>query len=156
MFATSSARRPTENFSRATVPTLREFSPALNESALGGERIHLLRSTDRRSFHWPRRSRRRAFLEAAYDGFEFVAREFGLQGFIASATILGMSVHEIAEAVMELSETERLDLARRIVASVVAEQGSAAEVARAVQGIEDVLTGKVRGLSEAQFQRALR
>jgi len=56
---------------------------------------------------------------------------------------------------MELSETERLDLARPIVASVVAEQGSAAEVARAVKGIEDVLTGKVRGLSEAQFQRAL-
>jgi hypothetical protein len=67
----------------------------------------------------------------------------------------GMSVHEIAEAVMELSETDRLDLARRIVDSVVADQQSAVEVARAVQGIEDVLTGKVRGLNEAEFQRAL-
>jgi hypothetical protein len=66
-----------------------------------------------------------------------------------------MSVHEIAEAVMELSEADRLELARRIVDSVVAEQQSAAEVAKAVQGIEDVLTGKVRGLSEAEFQRAL-
>lgn len=66
-----------------------------------------------------------------------------------------MSVHEIAEAVMELSETDRLELARRIVDSVVAEQQSAGEVARAVQGIEDVLTGKVRGLNEAEFQRAL-
>jgi len=66
-----------------------------------------------------------------------------------------MSVHEIAEAVMELSETDRLELARRIVDSVVAERQSAVEVARAVQGIEDVLTGKVRGLSEAEFQRAL-
>jgi hypothetical protein len=66
-----------------------------------------------------------------------------------------MSVHEIAEAVMELSETDRLDLARRIVASVVGEQESADQVAKAVQGIEDVLTGKVRGLSEAEFQRAI-
>ena len=67
----------------------------------------------------------------------------------------GMSVHEIAEAVMQLSETDRLDLARRIVDSVVADQQSAGEVAKAVQGIEDVLTGKVRGLNEAEFQRAL-
>jgi hypothetical protein len=66
-----------------------------------------------------------------------------------------MSVHEIAEAVMELSETDRLELARRIVDSVVAERQNAVEVARAVQGIEDVLTGRVRGLSEAEFQRAL-
>jgi hypothetical protein len=67
-----------------------------------------------------------------------------------------MSMHEIAEAVMELPEMERLELARRIVASVVAEEESAAEVARAVQGIEDVLTGRVRGLTEAEFQSALR
>jgi hypothetical protein len=56
---------------------------------------------------------------------------------------------------MGLSETERLELARRIVDSVIAEQQSAGEIARAVEGIEDVLTGKVRGLSEAEFQRAL-
>ncbi len=67
-----------------------------------------------------------------------------------------MSVREIADAVMELSEMDRLDLARRIVASVVDEQEGADKVARAVQGIEDVLTGKVRGLSEDEFQRALR
>ena len=67
-----------------------------------------------------------------------------------------MSAHEIAEAVMELPEAERLDLARLIVASVSVEQDNAAEIAKAVQGIEDVLTGKVRGLSEAEFQRALR
>jgi hypothetical protein len=66
-----------------------------------------------------------------------------------------MSVNEIAETVLELPEAERLELARRLIASVVAEQESAAEVARAVQGIEDVLTGKVRGLTEAEFRRAL-
>jgi hypothetical protein len=57
---------------------------------------------------------------------------------------------------MELSETERLDLARLIIASVATEQENAAEISKVVQGIEDVLTGKIRGLSEAEFQRALR
>ena len=66
-----------------------------------------------------------------------------------------MSLHEIVEAVMELPETERLELARRIVSIVVAERGNAAEIEKAVRGIEDVLMGKVRGLSEAEFQRAL-
>jgi hypothetical protein len=67
-----------------------------------------------------------------------------------------MSVHEIAEAVMELSETDRLNLARRIVESVIEDQQTADQVARAVQGIEDVLRGKVRGLSEIEFQSALK
>lgn len=66
-----------------------------------------------------------------------------------------MSLHEIAEAVMELSEADRLELARRIVASVAADQENAAEVSKAVHGIEDVLTGKVRGLTEVEFRRAL-
>jgi hypothetical protein len=66
-----------------------------------------------------------------------------------------MSAHEIAEAVMELSETERLDLARLIIASVANEHDNAGEIAKAVQGIEDVLTGKVRALSQTGFQRAL-
>ncbi len=67
-----------------------------------------------------------------------------------------MSAHEIAEAVMELPETERLELARRIVASVVAEREKSGEIAEAVRGIEDVITGKVRGLSEDEFRAALR
>lgn len=66
-----------------------------------------------------------------------------------------MSVREIAEAVMDLSEGERLELACRIVDSVVSEQQNSARVSELVKGIEDVLTGKVRGLSEAEFRRAL-
>jgi len=66
-----------------------------------------------------------------------------------------MSAHEIAEAVMELSETERLDLARPIISSGATEHENAGENSKAVQGIEDVLTGKVRGLSQTEFQRAL-
>jgi hypothetical protein len=64
-----------------------------------------------------------------------------------------MTVHEIAAAIMELSEADRLELARRIVDSVAADQQNAAEIARAVEGIEDILTGKVVGLTEDEFQR---
>lgn len=66
-----------------------------------------------------------------------------------------MSAHEIAEAVMELSEAERLDLARLIIESVSVERDNAAEIANAVRGIQDLLTGKVSGLSEAEFEVAL-
>ena len=66
-----------------------------------------------------------------------------------------MSAHELAEAIMELPERERLDLARRIVESVAAERESAEKVMNAVQGIEDIITGKVRGLTEAEFRHAL-
>jgi len=67
-----------------------------------------------------------------------------------------MSTQDIAEAVMELPENERLELARRIVASIVAEHQSSEQVLQAVRGIEDVVTGKVRGLSEGEFRDALR
>jgi hypothetical protein len=69
---------------------------------------------------------------------------------------LHVSTQEIAEAVMELPETERLELARRIVASVVGEQECAGPIAQAVRGIEDVVTGEIRGLNEAEFRDALR
>ena len=57
---------------------------------------------------------------------------------------------------MALPQDERLALARRIVASVVAEQESSSQIDEAVRGIEDVMTGKVPGLSEAEFRDALR
>ena len=77
-------------------------------------------------------------------------------GLGLSTTVFIMSTQEIAEAVMELPEKDRLELARRIVASVIAEQEAAGAIGQAVQGIEDVVTGKVRGLSEAEFREALR
>ena len=67
-----------------------------------------------------------------------------------------MSTQDIAKTVMELPETERLELARRIVASVVVEQEISGKIAQAVQGIEDVVTGKVAGLSEVEFRNALK
>jgi hypothetical protein len=67
-----------------------------------------------------------------------------------------MSTQEIAEVVMELPEQDRLELARRIVAGIAAEQSIAGEIARAVGGIEDVIEGRVRGLSETEFRDALK
>lgn len=66
-----------------------------------------------------------------------------------------MSTPEITEAVMELPEKERLELARRIVATIAVEQEISGKIAQAVRGIEDVVTGKVAGLSEAEFRNAL-
>ena len=67
-----------------------------------------------------------------------------------------MSTQEITEVVMELPEADRLELARRIVAGIAAEREASAEIARAVGGIEDVVAGRVRGLSEAEFRDALK
>ena len=67
-----------------------------------------------------------------------------------------MSTQDLAEAVMELPEKERLELARRIVASLIAERESTEQITAAVRGIEDVVTGKVRGLTEDEFRDALK
>lgn len=75
---------------------------------------------------------------------------------LMEVTLWPVSAHEIAEAVMDLPETERLGLARRIVASVAVEREATEKITQAVRGIEDLLTGKVRGLSEEEFQNSLR
>jgi len=67
-----------------------------------------------------------------------------------------MSTQEIAEAVMALPERERLELARRIVASVASDEEVSTRIAEAVCGIEDIVTGKVVGLSESEFRDALK
>ncbi len=67
-----------------------------------------------------------------------------------------MSKQELTEAVMGLPEKDRLDLAREIIASVRSEREAMTKVEQAVEGIEDVLTGKVRGLNEEEFRDALR
>lgn len=67
-----------------------------------------------------------------------------------------MSAREIADAVMELPEKERLELARRIVAGIVDEREISKKIAAAVPGIEDIVTGKLAGLNEAEFRNALK
>lgn len=76
--------------------------------------------------------------------------------FRARIIFLYMSTEEIAEAVMALPEKERLELARRIVESVEAEHVVSDRIAEAVRGIEDIATGKLAGLSEAEFRDTFR
>ena len=67
-----------------------------------------------------------------------------------------MNMQELLEAVMRLPKEERLELVRRIVASITAEPNASSRVAEAIKGIENVVTGKVDGLSEAEFLEALK
>ena len=67
-----------------------------------------------------------------------------------------MSSEQITEAVMELPEKDRLELARRIIASIVAERETSDSIAKAVIGIEEVVKGKIRGLNEDEFRDALK
>ena len=66
-----------------------------------------------------------------------------------------MIPNQITESVLALPESDRLDLARRIVESVATERRISELVSDGVRRIEDVITGKVRGLSEEEHRRAL-
>lgn len=57
---------------------------------------------------------------------------------------------------MELPERERLEIARRLVESVVEDQKQSSEIAQAIRGLEDVVTGRVQGLTEEEFRDALK
>jgi hypothetical protein len=67
-----------------------------------------------------------------------------------------VSTQQINDAVMQLPENEQLDLARRIVASIVTERDASGTIAEAVQGIEDIVTGKLAALNETEFRNALK
>jgi hypothetical protein len=67
-----------------------------------------------------------------------------------------MTTEDIAQAVMDLPEKERLELARRIVNSLVMEEEISTKIEQAVGGIEDIVTGKLAGLTEAEFRSALK
>ena len=62
---------------------------------------------------------------------------------------------EMAKAVLELPAEERLELARRLVESVVYPATLSAAVAEGIRRIEDVASGRVKGFTESQFRAAL-
>jgi putative addiction module component (TIGR02574 family) len=66
-----------------------------------------------------------------------------------------MSAAELSSAALELPADERLDLARRLVESVVAPATLNVAVAEGVRRIEDIATGRTKGLTEEQFRAAL-
>ena len=67
-----------------------------------------------------------------------------------------MSATELSRAALELPPDERLELARRLVESVVTPASLDEAVAEGIRRIEDVASGRVPGLTEEQFRATLR
>ncbi len=56
---------------------------------------------------------------------------------------------------LELPPEERLDLARRLIESIVAPASLNETIAEGIRRIEDLATGRIRGLTEEEFLAAL-
>jgi putative addiction module component (TIGR02574 family) len=63
---------------------------------------------------------------------------------------------EITRTLLELPVEERLELARRLVESVVSPATLNEAVAEGIHRIEEVAAGRVTGLTEDEFRAALR
>lgn len=63
-----------------------------------------------------------------------------------------MLTAELARAAMELPTAERLELARRLVESVVQPVPLNEAVSEGIRRIEDVATGRVAGMTESQYR----
>jgi putative addiction module component (TIGR02574 family) len=66
-----------------------------------------------------------------------------------------MPTTDLSRAALELPPEERLELARRLVESVVEPAQFSAAVSEGIKRIEDVATGRVQGLTEEQYRAAL-
>lgn len=75
--------------------------------------------------------------------------------YIQSAVVFRMASENLSRWAFELPPEERLELARRLVESVVAPSSVDEAVAAGIRRIEDVITGRVRGLTEQEFRAAL-
>ena len=65
-----------------------------------------------------------------------------------------MSTIEIERSALELPIEERLQLARRLIESIGDGHTEQAAIDEGIRRIEDVASGKVRGLTEEEFRRA--
>jgi hypothetical protein len=67
-----------------------------------------------------------------------------------------MSSADLAQVALELPSEERLDLARRLVESVVAPAPLNEAIAEGMRRIEDLATGPIKGLTEKEFPGTLK
>ena len=67
-----------------------------------------------------------------------------------------MGSEDLARFAFELPPKERLDLARRLVESVVVPASVDQVVLEGVRRIEDLATGRIKGLTEDEFRAALK
>jgi putative addiction module component (TIGR02574 family) len=66
-----------------------------------------------------------------------------------------MVVTDVAKMAFELPPEERLELARRLVESVVTPDSLTGAIAEGIRRIEDIATGRVKGLTEEEYRKAL-
>jgi putative addiction module component (TIGR02574 family) len=62
---------------------------------------------------------------------------------------------DLSRIALELSPEDRLELARRLVESVVLPLPLNEAVAEGIRRIEDIATGRVEGLTEEQYRAAM-
>lgn len=67
-----------------------------------------------------------------------------------------MSSTELSRCALELPPEERLELARRLVESVVIPEPLSESVLEGVKRLEDMVAGRVEGLTEEEYQRAVK
>ena len=67
-----------------------------------------------------------------------------------------MGSAELARIALELPPEERLELARRLVESVVAPAFLNEAITAGIRRIEDLATGRVKGLTEEEYRAALK
>lgn len=67
-----------------------------------------------------------------------------------------VSTAHLTEAVLALPETERLALAREIIASLATDEDQKTAIGEGVRRMEDIIKGQTTGLTESQFRAALR
>jgi putative addiction module component (TIGR02574 family) len=67
-----------------------------------------------------------------------------------------MLTADLSRAALELPAEERLELARRLVESVVEPAALNDAVTEGVRRIEDIASGREEGLTEEQYRAALR
>jgi putative addiction module component (TIGR02574 family) len=67
-----------------------------------------------------------------------------------------MGSAEISNKALELPPEERLELARRLVESVIAPVPISDEVKEGIRRIEEIASGRLEGLSEEQYRAAMK
>ncbi len=67
-----------------------------------------------------------------------------------------MSLADLSQVALELPADQRLELARRLVESVVAPEAFDPAVEEAIRRIEDMVSGRVKGLTEEEYRAALK
>lgn len=67
-----------------------------------------------------------------------------------------MTSIDLARTALELSPEDRLDLARRLVESVITPAHLTDKFKEGIRRIEEVAAGRVAGLTEEQYRAALR